>query len=145
MAKKKGLKTIIAGPRDFEDYEVVKKAIEESGFEIAEVCSGKAQGVDTLGEDWADENKIKIKPFPAKWKDLDVEGAVIKEGKFGKYNAMAGFTRNQEMADYADALIAINKGDTSGTADMIKRAKAKGLKVFIYEVEKQDSEFEYTF
>lgn len=37
------------------------------------------------------------------------------------------------MADYADALIALQpNGQTAGTQDMIKRASAKGIPVYIY-------------
>ena len=101
--------TIIAGPRDCYDYELVVKAIEESGFEITMVVSGKAKGVDTLGERWAKRNNIPVAEFPAKWDDLEAEGAFVKEGQYGKYNARAGFMRNGAMAEYADALIAIDQ------------------------------------
>jgi hypothetical protein len=37
--------------------------------------------------------------------------------------------RNKEMAEYGDALIAFHDGQSKGTANMIKIAKEKGLKV----------------
>ena len=43
--------------------------------------------------------------------------------------------RNQVMADHADALIAVWDGASKGTADMIDRAKKRGLKVFVYDAE----------
>lgn len=95
------------------------------------VVSGKAKGVDTLGERWAKRNNIPVKEFPAKWDDLEAEGALVREGQYGKYNCKAGFMRNGQMAEYADALIAIDLG-TSGTQDMIKQANERGLKVFLY-------------
>jgi hypothetical protein len=55
---------------------------------------------------------------------------VVKENKFGKYNAMAGFQRNEEMALYADALIAITNG-SPGTANMIELARQYKLQIFI--------------
>jgi hypothetical protein len=36
------------------------------------------------------------------------------------------------MADRANALIAAWDGQSTGTADMIRRAKAKGLRVHVY-------------
>ena len=57
------MKTIIAGSRDLTDYNLVKLAVEESGFEIAEVVSGGARGVDRLGERWAKEHGVPIKRF----------------------------------------------------------------------------------
>ena len=93
--------------------------------------SGGAKGVDNLGERWAKRNDIPCKKFPAKWDDLEAEGAVIKSGQYGDYNAKAGFDRNLQMAEYADALIAIDQG-TSGTRDMIKQARDNGLEIFLY-------------
>lgn len=128
------MKTIIAGSRTITDYDLVCQAIKESGFEISEVVSGQANGVDTLGEQWATENKIPIKKFPAKWDDLDASGAVIKINQFGKkYNAMAGFDRNLKMAKYAEALIAVTTG-SSGTENMIQSAYMMGLDVFIKQI-----------
>lgn len=125
------MKTIIAGSRDITDMTLVYDAVDESGFDISEVVCGKAPGVDTLGESYAVGFGIPVKSFPAKWKDITVPGAVIRRGKYGLYNAIAGHTRNQQMAEYADALIAVWDGQSTGTADMISRAKKLGLKVYI--------------
>jgi len=128
------MRTIIAGSRTITDYTTVLQAIRNSGFEITEIVSGKADGVDTLGEQYAKEHGIPVKEFPAKWNDLEVEGAVIKI-KFGrKYNANAGFMRNEDMAKYADALIAITTG-SRGTANMIMHANNNRLKIYVENLE----------
>lgn len=129
------MKTIIAGSRHVDDYELVKRAIEESGFEITEVVSGVAKGVDTLGENWADANDIPVKRFPALWHKLDVPGAVVRTNSYGKYNAAAGGIRNQQMAEYADALIVVWDGKSKGTGDMILKGHANQLKIFVFLVE----------
>lgn len=113
------MRIIIAGPRDFYDYEELKKAIESSKIDITEVVSGGATGVDSMGERWASENKVLVRKFPAKWKDLS-EPCVLKKNQYGNYNALAGFKRNTEMSEYADGLIAICAG-TPGTDDMVDR------------------------
>lgn len=128
------MKVIVAGSRDFFNYEVVCDAIEKSGFEITELVSGNAKGVDTLGERWAFETDTPVRLFPARWKELNQPGAVVKENKYGKYNANAGFFRNGLMADYADALIAVDTG-TGGTGNMIKQMKELGKPVFKYNPE----------
>lgn len=110
------MKVIIAGGRNFEDYEVVKKAIEESGYLITEVVSGKAPGVDSLGERWAKENNIPIIPFPADW---------------STYYRAAGPIRNQKMADYSDTLVAVWDGVSRGTKDMVRRMKKMNKDVHI--------------
>lgn len=113
------MKTIIAGSRGITDYYVVLAAILESNFEITEVVSGTARGVDSLGETYAVRNKLPIAKFPADW------------DRFGK---RAGFLRNADMALYADALIAVWDGKSKGTKHMIDCAKLQGLKTYIHYV-----------
>jgi hypothetical protein len=115
--ERKAMKTIIAGSRIVNSYAEVKKAIVESGFDIDTVISGHAQGADHWGELYAQQNNIDLVIFPANW---------------GKYGKSAGMIRNEKMADYADALIAIWDGESRGTLGMIKLAQKKGLKVFVY-------------
>lgn len=143
------MKVIICGGRDFQDYEKLKRAIQQSGFLITEIVSGGATGADSLGERWAKENNISITRFPSDWNNLKQKGAVIKINKWGKkYNANAGFYRNEEMAQYVSkehpdcrGLIAVEGG--AGTADMIKRAKKHELNIYVYE--KADEDYEYKF
>lgn len=111
------LKTIIAGSRTITDFETVAEAIKASAFPIVEVVSGAARGVDTLGEEWAEVHKIPIKRFPANW---------------NTHGKKAGPLRNIEMAEYADALIAIWDGESRGTKHMIDEATKHGLQVFVY-------------
>ena len=112
------MKVIIAGSRTGAKFADVQKAIEQAQFDITFVVSGKANGVDTLGEVWALKNNIKVIEFPAEW---------VKWGK------SAGYRRNVEMANYADALIAVWDGKSVGTKHMINIAKDKGLQVFVYQ------------
>lgn len=133
------MKVIIAGSRSFgsildpkcppthiryiqsNDTTVVEEAVKASGFSILEVVSGGARGVDRLGEIWAKKHSLKITQFIPDWD---------KRGK------SAGFWRNNAMADYGDALIAIWDGSSKGTAHMIQAARNRKLKVFIYEPNK---------
>lgn len=113
------MKTIIAGSRTINDYALVEEAIKESGFEITKVISGMAKGVDILGERWAHNNNIGIHLCPAKWKRED-----------GTVDRSAGYKRNVEMAEIADALIVIILDDSKGSTHMLNIAKEKGLKIF---------------
>jgi hypothetical protein len=114
------MKVIIAGPRYVTDLEIVKNAIDASGFIITQVVSGGARGVDTLGEIWAQASGIKFVRFPADWE---------------RYGKSAGPIRNKQMAEYSSALIAIYDGKSRGTGDMIKRATKMNLKKFIWRIE----------
>jgi hypothetical protein len=109
-------KTIIAGGRGFDDYEFLKESVDALEIDITEVVSGKCKGVDLFGEQYAKENEIKIKEFPANWK------------QFGR---SAGPIRNGEMAKYADTLIAFWDQKSKGTKSMINLAKKNGLTVHV--------------
>jgi hypothetical protein len=141
------MKTIISGSRNLKDFDVVQLAIRSSGFTITEVVSGAADGVDTLGEQWADINGIPVKQFPADWKNIKAKGAVVKSNSYGKYNANAGHDRNKKMAEYAEACIAVmaEGDDTPGTSSMIKLAKDAGIEVYVHKQMRDDSSYEYIF
>ena len=127
------MKVIIAGSREINEYSIIVSAIQESNFDITEVVSGGARGVDSLAERYANENKITFKKFVAYWNDLDLPGVRVKTNNQGKkYNVLAGIWRNREMALYGDALIAIWDGKSRGTKNMIDEAKKKNLKIYIY-------------
>lgn len=110
------MRTIIAGSRGITLLGQVAFAVFKSGFTITEVVSGTARGVDKLGEQWAATVNIPVKRFPANW---DLHGK------------SAGYIRNVEMSDYAEALVAIWDGESRGTEHMINIATNKGLKVFV--------------
>jgi hypothetical protein len=120
------VKTIIAGSRTFEGRgEKSVKAyltslVESLKFPITEVVSGCARGIDTIGEEWAKERGIPVKRFPADW---------------DKHGKAAGAIRNREMAEYAEALVAIWDGESKGTKNMIQEADRRGLAVCVLEME----------
>lgn len=132
---------IIAGSRLLTKEEVYAAIADCSiSCKITHVISGKApSGGDFWGEKWAIEHNIPVIPFHADWDNLDVQNAIVKINSNGKpYNARAGFDRNQTMAEFAalnsGRLIAIYKGKSSGTRDMVKRAKALLIPCYVYEV-----------
>lgn len=115
------LKVIIAGSREFRDYQQLAERCDhflsrEVGKRPIEIVSGNARGADRLGERYARERGFVLTQFPAQW------------DKFGK---SAGYKRNQQMAEYADALIAFPVGESRGTRHMIRIAQDAGLVVRI--------------
>lgn len=128
------MKVIIAGGRDYADFERMSKVCTRLliGAGVKEFVSGEAPGADQLGERFARESKIAITPFPAAWDDI--EGRPVEEiGEKGgrHYWKLAGYARNEQMAQYADALIAFWDMKSKGTGDMISRARRHGLSVII--------------
>lgn len=119
------MKVIIAGGRDFTNTQYVRDTMDQLYYDelagyfygIDEVVSGGARGADREGEQWALNASLPVKEFPANW-DF--------------YGAGAGPRRNEEMAEYADVLVAFWDGKSKGTGDMIRRAIAHGLEVHIY-------------
>lgn len=128
------MKTIIAGSRrfpklninEFKDWndkrnELFVKKIEiivkKINLPITMVVSGNCYGIDHIGELYANKHNIPLKLFPANW-------------KIGKH---AGFLRNQEMADFADALIVIMSENSSGSNHMVEIFK-KTNKPFYQEI-----------
>lgn len=112
-------RVIIAGGREYNDYPTLKKYCDhvlqnKSGIIIV---SGKAKGADSLGEKYAKEKNFPIAEFPAKWETL---------------GRAAGFIRNKEMAQYADALIAFWNKKSKGTKHMINIASEMKLPTRIY-------------
>ena len=88
------LRIIIAGSRDFNDYELLKREVlnivkyDNRPKEYVKIVSGCARGADTLGERFAKEFGLEVNRFPADWDNL------------GK---RAGYVRNAEMAKFAVA------------------------------------------
>ena len=116
------IKVIIAGTRDFNDYAFLKKNVDyflqgiNPNNEEIEIVSGNARGADKLGERYAKEHNLPVKLFPANW---------------DKYGKQAGYLRNQEMANYADVLIAFWDEKSKGTKHMIDIAKKQSLTVIV--------------
>lgn len=111
-----GVRLIIAGSRRIFDYDILESELCEPGFCIREIVSGGAQGVDRLGERWARAYGFGVKRFVPDWE---------------KYGRSAGYLRNEKMAQYADALLAVWDGESKGTAHMINcmRELGKPLRV----------------
>lgn len=111
------MKTIIAGGRDFNDYQALCDKLTLHKYSITEVVCGGARGADALGKRWAEENNIPVKMFPARW---------------NLHGRSAGMVRNVEMAEYSDQLIAFWDGQSPGTRHMIGTATALHLDVSIH-------------
>ena len=124
----KEFKVIIAGGRDFGNYNRLKnycdkilKAKVEQGYEI-KVVSGTANGTDKLGERYAKEKGYEVLQFPADW---DTHGR------------SAGYIRNKQMVENADACICFWNGVSNGTKWMIEIAKEKQLPLRVVRYERE--------
>lgn len=82
------------------------------------IVHGAARGADQIADSAARSLGLAVEPHPADWERL---------------GRAAGPARNQKMADAgADALFAFRQqGESPGTDDMIRRAKAAGIPSYI--------------
>lgn len=121
------MRILVCGGRAFADYNKLVKAIlsvlpSVDDNDVATwllpsdtvIIHGCAQGADLMADRWAISNGVRIEEFPADW---------VKHGR------AAGPIRNQQMIDEGKPDIVIAAPGGAGTADMVRRAKAVGIKV----------------
>lgn len=113
-------KVIVAGCRDFADYELLKEKcdfyLQNKKPENIVIVSGHASGTDALGERYAQERGYETEIYPTDWKT---------------HGRAAGPIRNAQMAAVADALIALWDGKSHGIKNMIETARKHNLQVAV--------------
>jgi cysteine synthase len=117
------MRVLVCGGRDYSDraavaralvpYRPAKPATEPSDTIL---ILGGATGADAIAEEWADVWGVRKRVFPANWK---------------KHGKAAGPIRNQQMLDEGQPDIVIAFPGGRGTADMVSRARAKGVEVVV--------------
>lgn len=129
----KELRIIVAGGRDFKNYDLLSDTLMKYLEDIDDTrivnnpkqvkfVSGTARGADSLGEQFAYTWGYDVVRFPADW---------------DTYGKSAGYRRNAKMAKFASeennvgVLIAFWDGKSRGTKHMIDLAKRYGLKVYV--------------
>lgn len=125
------VRLIIAGGRDFSDYEMLSKYTDHFINTVIQpsikcgyvktnkivIISGHARGADALGERYAKERGYELKIFPADW---------------NKHGKSAGYIRNKQMAKYGNSLIAFWDGKSKGTSHMINLGVTENLLSVVY-------------
>lgn len=116
-------KLIVAGGRDFNDYDYLSRVLYAmADVELADkavsIVSGMARGADALGYRFAKEHDIVVYEFPADWES------------YGKY---AGYYRNKQMGNFSDGLLAFWDGKSRGTKHMIEYMQGLGKPVQVAE------------
>ncbi len=91
------MKTIIYGSKTIQSYDVVAKAVEDSGFAdlITTVFTTQEPGPSIFGYRWAVTRKIPVRVFTADWKS---------------HGKPAGIIRDREMATFCDAAVLLWDG-----------------------------------
>lgn len=110
------IRLLVCGGRLYEDVETLRDALDavHARENVRVVLHGGAIGADELAGMWAAGRGIKVAVFRAEWTT---------------YGRAAGPRRNQVMIDHGrpDLVVAFPGGP--GTADMVRRAEAAGVRV----------------
>lgn len=108
------MRVLVCGGRDFADSRLLHDTLTGLGRAFEELIEGGASGADGMAYAWADRHGLPVTTFKADWK---------------RYGNRAGPIRNQRMLDEGkpDLVVAFPGG--RGTADMVKRARAAGVRV----------------
>ena len=115
------MKYIVAGGRNFNNYLTLSTVLCWKINPLKdEIVSGDAQGADTGGARWAEKHNVPIHHFPANWDEFGIT---------------AGYIRNAEMGNFADAAIIFWNGKTKGTTHMIKTMKFADKPYWVYDYE----------
>ena len=113
------IKLIVAGSREFNDYNIVKSKLDKLlQNKPAEIISGMARGVDMLGVQYAIENDLVLHRMPANWH---------------LYGKQAGMLRNIDMAKMATHCVVFRLNKSKGSTHMIETAQYHGLELRVYD------------
>lgn len=139
-------KVIVAGSRDYDDYDFVYRKLDnlllhqKNVIIISGACGDKENGVltftrpdgtkvfgvDGLGERYAHERRHEVEYYPAQW---------------DKYGTYAGPIRNKSMATTsgAKACVIFNLNNSRGSNSMEEEANKAGLQLRVYRITKRKS------
>lgn len=116
-------KVIIAGSRNYHNYDPVAAMVDRfrEYFTVDTIISGAANGVDSIGMNYANRNTIPLEVFP------------IHPSDWERYGKRAGHLRNQTMAERGDILLAfVTSGN--GTRNMIENMQRLGKPIITYDM-----------
>lgn len=128
----------VGGSRDYNNRDFIYKKLDyllqSRSKEEVKIISGAGGFVDKTAIEYAKDRGYDYEEFPAEWENFN-DPCLVKVNKYGKkYNALAGFRRNEVMASKATHYVGFRKDNSPGTSDMYERALDWKLKVRLYEV-----------
>lgn len=129
---------LVTGSRNWTDEDFIYQKLDQALIDMEAtnshyICliAGGAEGADRIARNWAYDRNFSIdyREFPAEW---------------DTYGRSAGPKRNQKMVDWAAIALtephsritvrAFQIGNSPGTADCLRRAKAAGLHGIRYSI-----------
>lgn len=110
------MRVLVTGGRDYQNFRKVEQALNRYHrlYGITEIVEGGARGADSLARQWARQNNVRVRTFPADWK---------------KYGRSAGPIRNRQMLTEARPHRVVVFPGGRGTAHMARTARDHGILV----------------
>tara|TARA_R110000796_G_scaffold69835_1_gene158976 strand:- start:189 stop:536 length:348 start_codon:yes stop_codon:yes gene_type:complete len=106
------MRILIAGGRDFGDYDLLYNTLRPYSETALTVISGTAKGADTLGEHWALDYGVAVERYPALWEE---------------HGRAAGHIRNQLMLDDGKPDLVVVFPGGKGSISMVQKARKAGV------------------
>jgi len=109
------MKLLIVGSRSITDFDLSPYISKD----VDTIISGGANGIDTLAEKYADENRLS---------------KFIVRPRYDLYGRAAPLRRNEQMVDLADAVLVIWDGQSKGTQYTLKHTKKKNKPITLVQI-----------
>lgn len=107
-------RVLVCGGRNYQDMRHVTRVLNALDPQPTLVIQGGQYGADACASEWAYRHGILERQFRADWKT---------------HGRAAGPIRNQQMLDEGRPHLVVAFPGGTGTADMVRRAKAAGVPV----------------
>ena len=108
------MRVLVCGGRNYRDVRSVFASLDGLKPSPSFIIHGGATGADACAAEWARKRMIESKAYHAAWRT---------------HGRAAGPIRNQRMLDHGRPELVVAFPGGSGTADMVRRAKAAGVTV----------------
>lgn len=108
-------RVLVCGGRDYSDQQTAFAALDSHVRHGDTIIQGGAPGADRLAREWCHQRRCRYENYPADWKT---------------HGRAAGPIRNQQMIDEGKPTKVIAFPGGRGTADMVRRARNAGIRVF---------------
>lgn len=110
------MRVLVCGGRDFQDARGLFASLDGLVPRPTLIIQGGAFGADALASEWAYKRDVLERQFPADWK---------------RHGRAAGPIRNQQMLEKGKPELVVAFPGGIGTADMVRRARAAGVRVLV--------------
>lgn len=120
------VKIAIVGSRTFNNYELLKKTIDEfinyNNFTITSIISGGCRGTDLLAERYSIEHHIDLKTLKPDW---------------SKYGKNAGIIRNHDIIKTCDVCLAFWLKGSKGTEHDIRLCSQYKKPCWVFDIDEK--------